>query len=335
MNKEQFRQQGIEIRKDFPLFNSADVVYLDNAATSQKPECVIQAERDFYEKSNANPLRGLYALAEKATKEYEDARKTVADFIGAADSSEIIFTRNATEGLNLAAYCLSQIMLKEDDEIVVSIMEHHSNLLPWQQAARRTGAVLKFIECSKDGVITDEAFENAINMQWSDAANTIKSVKDKEKDKKTKGYLYQIQAEYTNKIDPALSQEVLKAGKKLNAAILSPIAGIQYQRTINTIPQAQAISTNLDAEKLGLNELLVYIDGVLSNLCIGSEYEKFEEALKQIGIMIGFVCSRPDKETGGYGPDNLWAIDSSKYLVIECKTESTAQMIKQDYCAHL
>ena len=162
MNKEQFRQQGIEIRKDFPLFNSADVVYLDNAATSQKPECVIQAERDFYEKSNANPLRGLYALAEKATKEYEDARKTVADFIGAADSSEIIFTRNATEGLNLAAYCLSQIMLKEDDEIVVSIMEHHSNLLPWQQAARRTGAVLKFIECSKDGVITDEAFENAI-----------------------------------------------------------------------------------------------------------------------------------------------------------------------------
>ena len=154
MNKEQFRQQGIEIRKDFPLFNSADVVYLDNAATSQKPECVIQAERDFYEKSNANPLRGLYALAEKATKEYEDARKTVADFIGAADSS--------TEGLNLAAYCLSQIMLKEDDEIVVSIMEHHSNLLPWQQAARRTGAVLKFIECSKDGVITDEAFENAI-----------------------------------------------------------------------------------------------------------------------------------------------------------------------------
>ena len=162
MNKEQFRQQGIEIRKDFPLFNSADVVYLDNAATSQKPECVIQAERDFYEKSNANPLRGLYALAEKATKEYEDVRKTVADFIGAADSSEIIFTRNATEGLNLAAYCLSQIMLKEDDEIVVSIMEHHSNLLPWQQAARRTGAVLKFIECSKDGVITDEAFENAI-----------------------------------------------------------------------------------------------------------------------------------------------------------------------------
>ena len=163
MNKEQFRQQGIEIRKDFPLFNSADVVYLDNAATSQKPECVIQAERDFYEKSNANPLRGLYALAEKATKEYEDARKTVADFIGAADSSEIIFTRNATEGLNLAAYCLSQIMLKEDDEIVVSIMEHHSNILPWQMVSRATGAKLVFLECEPDGTITKEKMDAAFS----------------------------------------------------------------------------------------------------------------------------------------------------------------------------
>lgn len=116
---------------------------------------------------------------------------------------------------------------------------------------------------------------------------------------------------------------------------MSPLTGIQYQRAINTIPQAQAIRKHLDVEGFGLNELLVYIDGVLSNLCIGSEYEKFEEALKQIGIMIGFVCSRPDKETGGYGPDNLWAIDSSKYLVIECKTESTAQMIKKDYCNQL
>lgn len=180
-----------------------------------------------------------------------------------------------------------------------------------------------------------KAFEKAINMQWLDAANAIKIVKDKENDKKTKGYLCQIQAEYINKIDSALSQEILKVGKNLSAAILSPLAGIQYQRTINTIPQAQAISTNLLAGKLGLNELLVYIDGVLSNLCIGSEYEKFEEALNQIGVVLGFVCSRPDKETGGYGPDNLWAIDSNKYLVIECKTEAITQTIKKDYCNQL
>ena len=112
------------------------------------------------------------------------------------------------------------------------------------------------------------AFEKSMNRQWIDAANAIKIVKDKEKDKRTKGYLCQIQAEYTNKIDPTLSQEILKAGKNLSAAILSPLTGIQYQRAINTIPQAQAIRKHLDVEGFGLNELLVYIDGVLSNLCI-------------------------------------------------------------------
>ena len=92
---------------------------------------------------------------------------------------------------------------------------------------------------------------------------------------------------------------------------------------------------NLDAERLGGNELLIHIDGVLSNLRMRSEHEKFEDALNQIGIILGFVCSRPDKETGGYGPDNLWAIDSSQYLVIECKSEATTQTIKKDYCNQL
>ena len=180
-----------------------------------------------------------------------------------------------------------------------------------------------------------KAFERAMKAQWTEAANAIKIVKDKENDRRTKGYLCQIQAEYTNKIDSVRSQEILKAGKDLSAAILSPISGIQYQRAINTIPQAQAISTNLVGRNLDLNELLIYIDGVLSNLCIGSEYEKFEEALNQIGIILGFVCSRPDKETGGHGPDNLWAIDSNKYLVIECKTEAITRTIKKDYCNQL
>lgn len=208
----------------------------------------------------------------------------------------------------------------------------------WVTTCKENLAAVKYsTEAKVDEKIVAQrkAFEKAINMQWLDAANAIKIVKDKENDKKTKGYLCQIQAEYINKIDSALSQEILKVGKNLSAAILSPLAGIQYQRTINTIPQAQAISTNLLAGKLGLNELLVYIDGVLSNLCIGSEYEKFEEALNQIGVVLGFVCSRPDKETGGYGPDNLWAIDSNKYLVIECKTEATTQTIKKDYCNQL
>ena len=104
-----------------------------------------------------------------------------------------------------------------------------------------------------------KAFERAMKAQWTEAANAIKIVKDKENDRRTKGYLCQIQAEYTNKIDSVRSQEILKAGKGLSAAILSPISGIQYQRAINTIPQAQAISTNLVGRNLELNELLIYI----------------------------------------------------------------------------
>lgn len=208
----------------------------------------------------------------------------------------------------------------------------------WVKTCKERLATVKYSNETKVDekiVAQRRAFEKAMKMQWHDAANAIKIVKDKENDKRTKGYLCQIQAEYTNKIDPALSQEILKVGKNLSGSILSPLAGIQYQRTINTIPQAQAISTNLATGKFGLNELLVYIDGVLSNLHMGSEYEKFEEALNQIGIVLGFACSRPDKETGGYGPDNLWAIDSSKYLVIECKTEAATQTIKKDYCNQL
>ena len=208
----------------------------------------------------------------------------------------------------------------------------------WVKTCKENLAAVKYsTEAKVDEKIVAQrkAFEKAINMQWIDAANAIKIVKDKENDKRTKGYLCQIQAEYTNKINPALSQEILKVGKDLSAAILSPLAGIQYQKTINTIPQAQAISTYLLARKFGSNELLIYIDGVLSNLCMGNEYDKFEEALNQIGSVLGFVCSRPDTETGGYGPDNLWAIDSNKYLVIECKTEAITQTIKKDYCNQL
>ena len=120
-----------KIREDFPLLlANPDLTYLDSAATSQKPACVLRAEREFYECHNANPLRGLYELSENATKCYEDARKTVQHFIGAARPEEIIFTRNATESLNLVAYSLGSLLLKPGDEVVVSIMEHHSNLLP-------------------------------------------------------------------------------------------------------------------------------------------------------------------------------------------------------------
>lgn len=151
-----------KLRMDFPLLQGRELIYLDNAATSQKPRCVLEAERAFYEESNANPLRGIYELAEKSTAIYEQARRSVQQFIHAAYPEEVVFTRNATEGLNLVAYSLGSSILKPGDEILVSIMEHHSNLLPWQQAAKRTGAELKYLECDSKGLITEEMLCNAL-----------------------------------------------------------------------------------------------------------------------------------------------------------------------------
>ena len=118
-----------DYRKDFPLLNNNSSIYIDNAATAQKPQCVIDAESRFYEVNNANPLRGFYPLSLAATKEYEDAREVVRQFLNADSDKEIIFTRNTTESLNLVAYSYGINNLKAGDEIAVSIMEHHSNLL--------------------------------------------------------------------------------------------------------------------------------------------------------------------------------------------------------------
>lgn len=150
------------IRCDFPLLIQTNEAYLDNAATSQKPYCVIKAVEDFYKHSNANPLRGLYELSVNATDRYENAREAVRKFIHAKESAEIVFTRNATESLNLIAYSYGLSNLREGDEIVVSITEHHSNILPWQMVARSTGAKLVYLECEQDGRITDEAIEKTI-----------------------------------------------------------------------------------------------------------------------------------------------------------------------------
>ncbi len=180
-----------------------------------------------------------------------------------------------------------------------------------------------------------KAFESSLNYQWNEAANSVKCVKDIEKDRKTKGFLCQILAEYTNKYDPALSQQILLAGKKLSGAILSPIEGIQYQKSINDIPQAVAIKNYIEGEKLNSNELLIFIDSTLANMFMGEEYDRFEDALDIVGKALGFACTRPDKETGGYGPDNLWALDIRTYCVIECKTEASTNLIKKDYCNQL
>jgi cysteine desulfurase / selenocysteine lyase len=141
------------VRKDFPILDrevrpGVPLVYLDNAATSQKPQQVLDAMRDYYEQHNANVHRGIHTLAEEATALYEGARDKVARFINATDRREVVFTKNSTEALNLLA---RTIPLAAGDEVVVTEMEHHSNLVPWQLATQRTGATLKWIGLTDDG----------------------------------------------------------------------------------------------------------------------------------------------------------------------------------------
>lgn len=152
-----------DYRQDFPLLRENPIVYLDSAATAQRPDAVIEAEMEFYRKYNANPLRGLYSLGIEATDRYEEARECVAKFIHAASAKEIIFTRNATESLNLVAYSYGLSHLRKGDEIVVSILEHHSNQLPWRMVAEKTGAVVKYLECDRQGHILDEDLQAAFS----------------------------------------------------------------------------------------------------------------------------------------------------------------------------
>ena len=137
-----------KIRKDFPIFESGQLTYLDNSATSQKPKQVLDAMNRFYTEYNSNVHRGVYRISEQATQAYEEAHKKVAEFIG-AEFEEIIFTKGTTESLNLLAYSLGRT-LRQGDEIVLSQMEHHSNLVPWQQLAKQKGLVLKFIRITSD-----------------------------------------------------------------------------------------------------------------------------------------------------------------------------------------
>lgn len=153
----------LNYKKYFPLLLENDIAYLDNAATSQRPDCVMQAENEFYTKYNANPLRGLYQLGIEATAHYEESRECVQKFIHAASSREIIFTKNASESINLVAYSYGLSHLHAGDEIVVSIMEHHSNLLPWQMVVKKIDATLRFLECEPDGTFSEEQFEAAFS----------------------------------------------------------------------------------------------------------------------------------------------------------------------------
>ncbi|MBR2705102.1 MAG: cysteine desulfurase [Clostridia bacterium] len=174
-----------EIRKDFPLLQNRKEVYLDSGATTQKPLEVIEAVGEYYKNYNANPHRGAYSLSVEATEKYEAVRAKVAKFINARYSEEIIFSKNATESLNLVAYSYGMDNVNSGDEVVLSIMEHHANLVPWQHVAKTKGATLKYMYMNDEFELTDEEIESKITdktkvvgiVHVSNVLGTINNVK--------------------------------------------------------------------------------------------------------------------------------------------------------------
>jgi cysteine desulfurase / selenocysteine lyase len=179
-----------DIRKHFPILeqeiNGHQLVYLDSAATSQKPQQVIDAISNYYEKDNSNVHRGVHTLGNQATEAYEGARDKVRDFINAKSREEIIFTRGTTTSINIVAQSYGRANVGEGDEIVITHMEHHSNIIPWQQLAREKGAVLKFIDLEEDGTITLDKVRETVTertkivsiMHVSNVLGTVNPIKE-------------------------------------------------------------------------------------------------------------------------------------------------------------
>lgn len=174
-----------ELKKDFPLLQNRKETYLDSGATTQKPIQVIEAVNEYYKKYNANPHRGAYSLSIEATEAYENTRAKVAKFINARYSEEIIFSKNATESLNLVAYSYGMENVNSGDEVVISIMEHHANLVPWQHVTKTKGAELKYMYMNSEYELSDEEIESKITdktkvvgiVHISNVLGTINNVK--------------------------------------------------------------------------------------------------------------------------------------------------------------
>ena len=196
---------SLPARELFPILNhqinGRPLIYLDNAATTQKPLPVLDASRSYYETMNANIHRGTHALARAATEAYEAARKTVALHLGATDPDELIFTSGCTDGINLAAQVLSS-RLSPGDEIVISTLEHHSNIVPWQMACERTGATLRVIPCDESGVLDQAAYQQllsaktkVVSLGWiSNAFGTVHPVEEMTKRAQAVGAVVVIDA---------------------------------------------------------------------------------------------------------------------------------------------
>jgi len=243
-----------KIKKDFSILkrkiNGKKLVYLDNAASSQKPKQVIQAMVDYYEKHNANVHRGIHSLSEEASEMYEESRVAIAEFIGAG-KGELIFVRNATEGINLVAFAWGMKNLKKGDEVVTTVIEHHANLVPWQMVCRETGASLKVVDTDENGVFQMKDFKDKLSS-------------------KTKLVAVVHVSNVTGEILPV--NEIVKLSKRVGARIL-----------IDAAQSAQHIG--VDVRKLKCDFLVIAGHKMMGPMGISGLYIK-KEVQDEVGVFL-------------------------------------------------
>lgn len=179
------------------------------------------------------------------------------------------------------------------------------------------------------------AYDLSMLLQWQKAINSLDDAINNETQNTTKGYLLQIKAKFTNFIDRENAQQILLSGRTMNMRILAPISGIRYDKTINTTEQAKAICEYITQKRINQNSYVIHANAIASLLVFSEDSDDFESSLQNIGQLIGFISTRPDKETYGEGPDNLWAMSNNQYLVIECKNAAVTDTISKNYCNQL
>src|SRR3989344_4696214 len=287
-----------KLKRDFPIFkNNPGLIYLDSAATSQRPEIVIRAVDNFIRKENANISRGVYTLAEKATEDYEQSRKSVAKFIN-AHHEEIVFTKNATEAINLFSYTLKSISPREKNEILLTEMEHHSNLVPWQQMVKRENMELKFIKVKGD-----------FTLDLEDAKNKITD--------KTAILSFAHVSNVLGTINPV--KELIKIARQKNKEIITIVDGAQSVQNIkidvkkvtlkdaewaNTPYKFEAGTQNI-VEVIALSEAIKYIENIgLENIHEWEE-ELTDYVIKKMREIPEIEIYHPKEKSAGIISFNL------------------------------
>ena len=305
-----------QIRKDFPILQNRNIAYLDSGATTQKPIQVIDAVNNFYRNFNANPHRGAYSLSIEATEQYENTRTKIAKFINARNREEIIFTKNTSESINLVAYSYGMENLKQGDEVVLSIMEHHSNLVPWQKVAEKTNCTLSYMYINKDFELTDEEIESKITDKTkivcithvSNVLGTINNVEKIIKYAHKKGAVVILDAAQSiphRKIDVQMldADFVAFSGHKM----LAPLGiGVLYGK--------KELLNNMTPFLMG-GDMIEYV--YEQNTTFAPLPNKFEAGTQNVGGVIGLGAAIDYIENLGY--DNIQKIE--KELILYAREE--------------